>query len=136
MFPTAAAQAVATFVSAGETSSSDARHRQTREVSMCRLGNGQWAMRTHTTHACTCAGNHSHTHAPLSLSCFECTALSSHFLSPSCITAPPAGGSADEQWQQLDSAVDILAMAPDDEVLAEMLTLQVSEMLMTMMVTL
>lgn len=32
--------------------------------------------------------------------------------------------------------MDILAMAPDDEVLAEMLTLQVSEMLMTMMVTL
>jgi hypothetical protein len=39
-------------------------------------------------------------------------------------TAPPEG-SLEEQWQRLDDAADVLALAPDDEVLAELLTLQV-----------
>ena len=39
----------------------------------------------------------------------------------------PAGGqegSLEDQWQQMGVAVDVLATAPDDEVLAEILALQ------------
>eukprot|EP00879_Flechtneria_rotunda_P007903 GHRR01008280.1.p1 GENE.GHRR01008280.1~~GHRR01008280.1.p1 ORF type:complete len:1011 (+),score=480.95 GHRR01008280.1:595-3627(+) len=40
------------------------------------------------------------------------------------IAAAPPEGPLDAQWSQLDNAADVLALAPDDEVLAELLTLQ------------
>lgn len=39
--------------------------------------------------------------------------------------AGPSEGSLDEQWEQLGRAADLLAEAPEDEVLAEILMLQV-----------
>lgn len=33
-------------------------------------------------------------------------------------------GATEQQWQQLDGVSDLLALAPDDEVLAELLALQ------------
>lgn len=41
-----------------------------------------------------------------------------------CVAAPPEGP-LEAQWDSLDAAADLLALAPDDEVLAELLTLQV-----------
>ena len=38
-------------------------------------------------------------------------------------TAPLEGG-LEQQWPQLDNACDLLAVAPDDEILAELLALQ------------
>lgn len=51
-------------------------------------------------------------------------------MAPSCraVVLPPAAppeGPLEQQWQQLDGAADVLALAPDDEVLAELLALQV-----------
>lgn len=40
------------------------------------------------------------------------------------IAAAASEGSLEEQWSVLDSSSDVLALAPDDEVLAELLTLQ------------
>lgn len=40
--------------------------------------------------------------------------------------AGPAEQSMEEEWQKLQEHPDILAAAPDDEVLAEMLALQVT----------
>lgn len=40
------------------------------------------------------------------------------------IAGAPVEGSLDQQWAVLDSSADVLALAPDDEVLAELLTLQ------------
>lgn len=37
-------------------------------------------------------------------------------------------GSLDDQWQQLGQGADVLATAPDDEVLAEILALQSERM--------
>lgn len=42
------------------------------------------------------------------------------------VHAGPAEQSMEEEWQKLQEHPDILAAAPDDEVLAEMLALQVS----------
>ena len=42
------------------------------------------------------------------------------------VCAGPAEQSMEEEWQKLQEHPDILAAAPDDEVLAEMLALQVS----------
>jgi hypothetical protein len=39
----------------------------------------------------------------------------------------------EEQWQQLGESVDVLALAPDDELLAETMALQ-SELLQQMLV--
>lgn len=40
------------------------------------------------------------------------------------VAAAPPEGALDEQWQLLDSSAPLLAVAPDDEVLAELLALQ------------
>jgi hypothetical protein len=40
------------------------------------------------------------------------------------LAAPPEG-SLEQQWPQLDGAADVLALAPDDEILGELLALQV-----------
>ena len=42
------------------------------------------------------------------------------------VCAGPAEQSVEEEWQKLQEHPDILAAAPDDEVLADMLALQVS----------
>ena len=47
--------------------------------------------------------------------------------------AGPEEGDLESQWQQLAEAADLLALAPDDEVLAEMLALH-SELLQQMVV--
>jgi hypothetical protein len=43
-----------------------------------------------------------------------------------CFTSPSGGpdGTLEEQWRQLDAGADVLSLAPDDEVLAELLALQ------------
>jgi hypothetical protein len=42
------------------------------------------------------------------------------------LAAPPEG-SLEQQWPQLDGAADVLALAPDDEILGELLALQVGQ---------
>jgi hypothetical protein len=39
--------------------------------------------------------------------------------------AAPLEGSLEQQWPKLDGAADVLALAPDDEILGELLALQV-----------
>ena len=41
-----------------------------------------------------------------------------------CVAAGAAEGPTEEQWPVLDGATDLLAMAPDDEILAELLAVQ------------
>jgi len=47
--------------------------------------------------------------------------------------AGPAEGGLEDQWEQLREAVDVMALAPDDELLAETMALQ-SELLQQMLV--
>lgn len=43
-----------------------------------------------------------------------------------CVGVGPAEQSMEEEWQKLQEHPDILATAPDDEVLGEMLAIQVN----------
>ena len=42
----------------------------------------------------------------------------------SCCCVGPPEGTLEEQWQVLDDASQVLAIAPDDEIVAELLCLQ------------